>query len=56
MNGPEDEKILLDQAAACLYQSIEKRSDNCSTAHIARIASSRHTTDGLTRQAPGTII
>jgi hypothetical protein len=56
MNGPEDEKILLDQAAACLYQSLEKRSDTYSTAHITRTASSRYATNGLTRQAPGTII
>jgi hypothetical protein len=56
MNGPEDEEILLDQAGACLYQPLEKHIDTSSTAHITRTASSRYATNGLTRQAPGTII
>jgi hypothetical protein len=56
MNSPEDEGILLDQAGACLYQSIEKRIDTYSTTRIARTARSRYATDSLTRQAPGTII
>ena len=47
MNGPENEGILLDQADACLYQSIEKRIDAHSTVHVARTASSCYATDGL---------
>jgi hypothetical protein len=56
MNGPEDEGILLDQTGACLNPSTEKRTDARSTVYVARTASSRYATDGLTRQAPGTII
>jgi hypothetical protein len=49
MNGPEDEEILLDQTGTCLYPSIEKRIDAHSTVYVARTASSRYATDGLTR-------
>jgi len=40
---------LLDQTGACLYQSLEKRLDAYSTVYVARTASSRYATDGLTR-------
>jgi hypothetical protein len=56
MNSPEDEVSLLDQAGACLFQSLEKRIETRSTARITRPACSRHAAGGLTRQAPGTII
>jgi hypothetical protein len=56
MNGPEDEGILLDKTDACLDPSTEKRSDAHSTVYVASTASKRYATDGLTRQAPGTII
>ncbi len=56
MNVPEDEGILLDQTGACLNPSTEKRTDARNTVYVTRTASSRYATNGLTRQAPGTII
>jgi len=56
MDSPGDKGTLLDQARACLFQSIEISINTDNTAHIFRIARNADADNSLTRQVPATII